>query len=121
MNRRVLPIALSLSLASLPCVADVVTTQNLLSEFINNKESRKEELNQIVTLVDSTIQLQMKEVTKLINEIQELRATAKRVITEKHQAINKVIEGLVAVDFRIKALYPDQLKTIAEIEKFIKE
>jgi peptidoglycan hydrolase CwlO-like protein len=116
----VIPTAAQSVLDAKPLVAHPFNGQDYLRDIIANTENRKKELDQISTLIDSTVHFQMQEITKLINEIKRIMEKNRRMIEERYNTINTIIKGMTTVDFRVKALYPEQLKTIIEVEKFIK-
>lgn len=93
--------------------------QDYLKDLLVNAEARKKEIDQVSTLVDSTIHFQMAQVTKLIVEIKQIMAKNKKLITERYDAINAIIAGMTPVDFRLKTLYPIQLGAVIDIEKFL--
>jgi chromosome segregation ATPase len=95
--------------------------ENDLQELLANKEKRKSEIDTIALIVDEAIHMNMKEAVKIIDETKAAIDGAKHVVSERLKAIKKIIEGLGAVDFRVKELYAEKIKEIEALERFLKE
>ncbi len=96
-----------------------VLPKDVLKDLILNRENRKAELDKITAMVDASITVQMKEVIKLLGEIKETRATVFKIVSDKLKIITGIIAGMESVDFRISAIYPEQLKTIQNVITYL--
>jgi len=101
-------------------IAKKTTGRDWLKDIIDNKEQRKAEIDKIAEVVDAGINVQMKRVSDIAREIADLNATTKRTIGQKLEEINRILTGMDAVDFRLKTLYPDQLKIVESWAAFHK-
>lgn len=126
MNKYLLSLVVSVSLFRFIAAEDVAIPEiqevkYSLEDLVTHKEERKTEIDKICELVETTVKIQMAEVNKLISDFKYLWLTIKQQASDKKVAINKIMKSLSGLDFRIKELYPDQLKDIETIENLSKE
>lgn len=102
-------------------ISSAAFAENDLQELLTQKEKRKNEIETISMIVDEAIHMNMREASKIIDETKAAIEGAKHVVSERLKAIKKIVEGLGAVDFRVKELYAEKLKEIEILERFLKE
>jgi len=92
--------------------------QDSLQDFVTHKEDRKDEIDQINNMVDTTVRITMEDVSKLINEMKELKERSLQIIQSKIAEAKKRLLCINAVNFKVKNDYPQQLKELQDLEKF---
>lgn len=88
----------------------------LANDFLNNTESRKEEIESIATMLKQAIDFRMKDVIKATNEIDEAKKNLDAFIDKKRKEMANLLSALKNLKPYIISQYP-QIKD--ELEKVL--
>jgi len=92
-----------------------------LSDFLQHKDLRKQEIDTITAFISDTIVSQANEAQRLTKELIDFQETSKRVIQGKLDTINTIVNHLLPVADKLKELYPELLEKINKITQSLKE
>ena len=90
--------------------------KNELSQFAEQAEARKAEIDAMTKMIDSTIAIQMKELTRITKEALDVHTAMMAALDEKISAMDSIIESLDPVMSKVETLYPAYFKEYDKVK-----